>query len=375
MPRKTKAVNQQIADEPQADSREIILSIQPGNDKALNATQREFNRLVQSIEQTKREMERVKAVVQKTRDKVLTELAPLFAELKEKQLAWLHRLDEIHDTMSLTKGQKKTLAAFILNEAEQLSEVLDDEFVDSLLEKYETEEDMAFREEREQMANQLFEKLFGFNPNDEDAEEKTEAFFERMHERMAGNPFGGNWDEPEQKSSKKETARQKRMKEEAQMEAKDVRSIYTSLAKALHPDLESDPKVREEKTELMKKVTQAYERNDLYELMRLQLEHNSQGMEKMADIVEEQLKRYCKVLRKQLSQLQTEFWEYTQQSDDAKIISDFLTYKYDFSAAKFRSRKKRLLDDINHIQAYIDELRDKKGVVYFLKVIKQSYWF
>lgn len=370
MPRKSKAVKQQIADKPRAHSCEIILSIQPGNDKALNATQREFNRLVQSIEQTKCEMERVKAIVQKTRDKVLTELMPLFAELKEKQLAWLRRLDEIHDTMSLTKGQKKTLAAFILNEAEQLSEVLDNEFVDSLLAKYETEEDMAFREEREQMADKLFEKLFGFNPNDEDAEVKTEAFFERMYERMAGNPFGGNRDEPEQKSSKKETARQKRMKEEAQMEAKDVRSIYTSLAKALHPDLESDPKVREEKTELMKKVTQAYERNDLYELMRLQLEHNSQGMAKMADIVEEQLKRYCKVLRKQLGQLQTEFWEYIQQSEDAQIISDFLTYKYDFSAAKFRSRKKRLLDNINHIQAYIDELRDKKGVVYFLKVIK-----
>lgn len=374
MPRKPKVTSQRIPDEPQADSREIVLSIQPGNDKALNATQREFNRLVQSIEQNKQEMERVKVVVQKARDKVRAEFGPLFAELKEKQLAWLRRLDEVHDTMPLTKGQKKTLAAFILNEADQLSEVLDDEFVDSLLEKYETEEDIAFREQQEQLANQLFEKMFGFNPEAEDAEEKADAFFERMEERAEQKAFNAWDDDARKKGNKKETARQKRMKEEAQMEAKDVRSIYTSLAKALHPDLEPDPQVREEKTELMKKVTQAYERNDLYELMRLQLEHNAQGMEKMTAVVEDQLKRYCSVLRKQLSQLQMEFWAYTQRSEDARIINDFLTYKYDFSAAKFRNRKKKLVDDISRIQMYINEMRNKESVIYFLKMVKQVSW-
>ncbi|WP_448518630.1 hypothetical protein [Rhodoflexus sp.] len=372
MPRKYQKTKP-VADESQANSCEIVLSIQPDNDKGLNATQREFNRLVQSIEQNKREMERVKAVVEKARDKFRTEFAPLFAELKEKQLAWLRRLDEVHDTMSLTKGQKKTLAAFILSEADQLSETLDDEFVDSLLEKYETEEDIAFRKEREKIANEIFEQMFGFNPDAEDAEEKVEAFFERMHERMNQNSQGKHWNEPEhEKGNKKETAREKRIKEKAQMEAKDVRNIYTSLVKALHPDLEQDPQLREQKTELMKKVTQAYERNDLYELMRLQLEHNAQGMDKMAAVVEEQLKRYCNILRKQLSQMQMEFWSYTQRSEDAPIIRDFLTYKYDFSAAKFRNRKKKLMEDINRTQMYIDELRNKESVVNFLKIVKQS---
>jgi hypothetical protein len=374
MPRKPKVTNQSVSGEPKADSREIILSIQPDNGKSLNATQREFNRLVQSIDQNKREMERVKSVVQKTRDKVRAEFGPLLAELKEKQLAWLRRLDEVHDTMPLTKVQKKTLASFILDEADRLAERLDDEFVDSLLEKYETEEDIAFRESQEKLANQLFEKIFGFNPEAEDAEEKADAFFERMEKRAQQKSFNAWDDAAHKKGNRKETAREKRMKEEAQMEAKDVRSIYTSLAKALHPDLEPDLQVREQKTELMKKVTQAYERNDLYELMRLQLEYNAQGIEKMADVVEEQLKRYCSVLRKQLSQLQMEFWAYTQRSEDASIIKDFLTYKYDFSAAKFRNRKKKLVEDISRMQMYTDELRNKESVVYFLKMIKQNYW-
>jgi hypothetical protein len=80
------------------------------------------------------------------------------------------------------------------------------------------------------------------------------------------------------------------------------------------------------------------------------------------------------VLRKQLSQLQMEFWAYTQRSEDASIIKDFLTYKYDFSAAKFRNRKKKLVEDISRMQMYTDELRNRESVVYFLKMIKQNYW-
>jgi hypothetical protein len=374
MPRKSKTTKLYAPDEPPSDSREIVLSIQPDGDKSLNATQREFNRLVQAIEQNKREMARVKAVVQKTREKVQKELLPLLNELKEKQLSWVHRLDEVHDTMPLTKEQKKTLAAFILSQAESLSEILEDEFVDSLLEKYETEEDIAFRTQREQWASKLFEEMFGFSPQDVDAEEKANLFFEKMRERMERDARDEEEVSQRKNHSPKDTAREQRMKEEAQMEAKDVRSIYTSLAKALHPDLEPDPRVREQKTELMKKVTQAYEQNDLYELMRLQLEHNAQGLDSMASVVEEQLKRYCSVLRKQLNQLQTEFWVYTQQSEDATIIKDFLTYKYDFSPAKLRTHKKRLTDDINRTQMQTEMLANKEGVIYFLKMIKQSSW-
>lgn len=369
MPRKPKKAAF-ADDELQSDSREIVLSIQPADDKQLNATQREFNRLIANIEQQKREFERVKAVVQQAREKANAEIAPLFQELKNSILAWLRRLDEIHETMSLTKGQKKTLAAFILSEADNAAEILDDEFVDLLLEKYETDEDIAFRKAREAFANELFEDLFGFNPEDEDAEEKAEAFFEQMHERAAGDNRWNN----SSKNNRKETAREKRIKQEAQMEAKDLRSLYTSLAKALHPDLETDPQLREQKTELMKKVTQAYENNDLYELMRLQLEHNAQGIPAMNQVVEDQLKRYCSLLRKQLEQMQTEFWIYTRQSEDAPVIKDFLSYKYDFSPTKFRTRKKKLIEQLKYMQARTNELNSKESVVYFLKVLKKSGW-
>ncbi|MCS7019171.1 MAG: hypothetical protein RMJ87_09910 [Cytophagales bacterium] len=365
MPRKQKpkpmaAITGQ---ETQSASQTLTLSIQPVNSKKLNATQRKFNQLVQAIEQLKCEKERIQASVQYVREKIGAELSPLLAELKEKQIQWLQHLDYLHDTMALTKVEKKILRAFILHQADQWAEILDDAFVDSLLEKYETKEDIALRQRQEQLANQFFETFFGFHPEDENAQEQLHNFFEHIHEHMSTNSTRQN-------NAHFQNA--KRSKAEAQQEAKDVRSLYTSLAKALHPDLEPDPMLREQKTELMKKLTQAYERNDLYELMRMQLEYNATGTTKMEEVVDEQLKSYCRVLHKQLSQMQIELWRYIQCSEDAPIIKHFLSYKYDFSPTKFRYRKKNLMSSIQQVQEQISSLQTKQDLVYFLKVIKRS---
>jgi hypothetical protein len=51
-----------------------------------------------------------------------------------------------------------------------------------------------------------------------------------------------------------------------------IRELYRKLASILHPDKEHDVEVRAEKTELMKKLNNAYRDNDIETLMNMQME-------------------------------------------------------------------------------------------------------
>ena len=51
-----------------------------------------------------------------------------------------------------------------------------------------------------------------------------------------------------------------------------IRELYRKLASILHPDKEHDPEARAEKTELMKKLNNAYRDNDIETMMNMQME-------------------------------------------------------------------------------------------------------
>jgi hypothetical protein len=53
----------------------------------------------------------------------------------------------------------------------------------------------------------------------------------------------------------------------------EIKSLYRQLAKAFHPDVEPLEHLKVEKTSLMKKITAAYENQDLYGLLKLEKEH------------------------------------------------------------------------------------------------------
>lgn len=61
---------------------------------------------------------------------------------------------------------------------------------------------------------------------------------------------------------------------EKQAEGKlEIKTLFRQLAKAFHPDKEPLEHLKDEKTNLMKKITEAYENQDLYGLLKLEKEH------------------------------------------------------------------------------------------------------
>ncbi len=53
----------------------------------------------------------------------------------------------------------------------------------------------------------------------------------------------------------------------------EIKNLFRQLAKVFHPDREPLEHLKDEKTDLMKKITAAYENQDLYGLLKLEKEH------------------------------------------------------------------------------------------------------
>jgi hypothetical protein len=107
------------------------------------------------------------------------------------------------------------------------------------------------------------------------------------------------------KSARQEAAEQLRTSAIAQA-GKALQEIYRKLVRALHPDHEQDPVERARKTALMQQVNVAYERNDLLELLELQLRFEQIDSAHIGSLAEDRLDHFIKLLNDQVGQLRDE---------------------------------------------------------------------
>lgn len=110
----------------------------------------------------------------------------------------------------------------------------------------------------------------------------------------------------ERKKSPRQIAAEARAHAEQAQISLSIREIYRKLASALHPDRETDPLERDRKTALMQRVNQAYSKNNLLQLLELQLELEHIDQSAINSISEDRLRHYNKILKGQLRELDHE---------------------------------------------------------------------
>jgi len=88
---------------------------------------------------------------------------------------------------------------------------------------------------------------------------------------------------------------------EKQAEGKlEIKSLFRQLAKAFHPDKEPLEHLKEEKNSIMKKITAAYENQDLYGLLKLEKEHLGPR-----EFSEDKIELYIKHINDRLKELKS----------------------------------------------------------------------
>ena len=289
---------------------------------AANPTQLAFNKLVQQLEKARQKLEKTKQLLDEKKSYTNTHLLP---EVVREYKLKVRIIEQFYEECISTKAKKRKelLARFILNEVqlmylfpmglperagERLEEIADacekiaypetddDEFAD--LDQFIFDEMIA--EVKERCAEMGVEiDLSELTP--EMSPQEVQSRIHRLLEEA---------DAPEEKKSrpkkksKKELEREQKQLQKEGARKKSIGSIYKSLAKLMHPDLEKDPEERLKKEEIMKELTLAYKANDLYTLLHLEQEWMSSNRERLNEMNDDQLKIYLELLREQVQELQ-----------------------------------------------------------------------
>ena len=292
----------------------------PAKDKApLSKAQKEFNRLTKKIGDLEIELTQFRDAATGIQQRIYSEYEPLLREYNEQRANLVRVFDRAHGQRETTKTEKKKLADLILNLAYDLISEHGMDDLKPIFDKYDadgfdatdTEADGQVSEIMKEMISSMYGITFDENV-DVSTKEKFMAYVDEQMQARRAEQAEHRQKAEEKKAQKPKSAKQQEREAKKQTEerniTKAVRTLYMDLVKAFHPDREPDETEKSRKTEIMQRVTEAYEKSDLLTLLRLQLEFNRIDQQHLETLADDQLKYYNKILKQQADELGQELF-------------------------------------------------------------------
>ncbi len=310
--------------------RPLALTIAPAAPKApLSAPQRTFNRLSQQIANTERDLQDWERAMADTQQRVITDLLPAQQQYLALRIQLLQQLDGSSQAIKLGNVARETLSQVIVQlAAELIMEYPDDTTLREIHQRHGGAEVMDI----ESLAD-----FFDFRSGDaaEEVEETATGpesftdFMERLikdrlaaqmetlrrERREARGAAAEPVDEaPERPRTGAQKARDTQQAAQAENIRQALRTIYRQLVSMVHPDRETDPERREQKTALMQRANQAYAGKDLLQLLALQQDLGQIDPEALSALAVDHLKTYNQALKEHLARLKARVQDIQQRA-------------------------------------------------------------
>ena len=386
-------------------SQYLDISLQQDQD-TLSAQQKKFNRFFKKIDQQRVLLAEWQQAQQEIQQRASQELLPAYAQLhqlfyQQLEMLWQHKL-----TSRFTARQKDLLDASIENIASQLLQV------NTLSELQMTEVEKIFHyfQPHDVVKSQSKNIQFDDSPSDTDQSielkkqlikqqicmdfgvevefidfdfdlHDIDGLIQKLNhkiEQQMQEEFLKYADEAEkihlEKQMQRARAKEKKQQEHAQkMATQSLKTIYSKIAAAIHPDRELDEFKKIEKTEMLQLTNQAYENKDLLTLLKLQNVIENDASKKRPYTDDEQLKIYNFALEAQLKDLENAIQE---------IINSF---NWNHEASSLRSKKigvkdlyKKYKSDLKEVQNRIEHaeflLKHSQDLDRLKSLITQGYF-
>jgi len=274
---------------------------------ALNKRQKEFNQLSERIEQLDKVIPDLRNTYELLIERVQKEYNPILMEYQEFRVELVKHLDRMYEKDLYRKAYLTKLAYLISEISFDLIVNYKFEELLPLFNKYsEVDLETALRELKRADSQLIDTKLLA-EENEITEEEIFHELDPEEQERIKAELRA------EKVKAHQEEAKQARQILQKQKTTKSVRKVYMDLVKAFHPDLETDEAEKLRKTEIMQRVTQTYQENNLLELLKLQIEFERIDQDHLENMGKEQLTYYNLVLKEQVEELEKEKEELQQQ--------------------------------------------------------------
>ncbi|MDP1612322.1 MAG: J domain-containing protein [Sulfuritalea sp.] len=370
---KRRKKNHSLFDEgqPASVSRGQAIVIGTGVDKPqLSKAQKAFNTLIKQIENERARLLAWETAIPAYQKKYTTEMLPLVAVSEDLRVEMVHCLDRACERKDLSKAERRKLAQLIVELVGPLVAARADAELKAIYNKHSRSDyDKDVAAEIEEMKSMFGDDVeFGTDDYDDDSamEETLRRAAEEIQEKRARDEaaLGAREERRAQsKKSAKQLAREAKQQAEAQQVSQSIREVYRKLASALHPDREPDPRERERKTALMQRANQAYQKNNLLQLLELQLELEHIDQAALDNIGEDRLRHYNKVLKEQLAELSQEVFHV-----EARFRAQFDIDP--FAAVAPATLTRHLASDIVELKHVIRDLKKDLAAFADIKAVK-----
>ena len=261
--------------------------------------QKKLNRLIDQIEQQKQELATWKNAQADIQNYTRSKLLPVYTELYTVLFAqldtlWSHLASDAFSKADLAQIDTKIAAlAKILKKSQMLNSEQQE-----LVEKIDTfymqhaEHVRAKKAKANSIQNHDLAETVEQNVDvDWENYEYDSALYEAERERA------------------KQLKQQEKREQVAKMAAQSLKTVYLKITAMIHPDREPDEAMKLEKTELLQKVNEAHAEQDLFYLLKLQLQlETNKGLSSKA-LSLEQVKFYQLSLEAQSQNLQSQLEE------------------------------------------------------------------
>lgn len=271
--------------------------------------QKKLNRLIDKIEQQKinlKTWQNAQAEIQQhTRQKLL----PVYAELHTVLFQQLEQLWNMLHSHQFSKAQAQQLddkiasLANILKHSKSLSAEQHTQIA-----KIHT----FYQQVIAQSAHKKDKKPQHVSAEHQEIPQQDELEIEQDFEQYAV-------EQQQAREHAKQQRQQQKREQAAQMAAQSLKTVYLKIAAMIHPDREQDETKKQEKTELFQQASQAYEKQDLFYLLKLQLQLE-QNKVKTKELSAEQLRFYKLALDVQSQQLESQIADILDSFQLAKNV-------------------------------------------------------
>lgn len=264
----------------------------PEQDKPLNKKQKEFNLLSDTIEALDRQIADLQQAYHEMLRRMPSDLDPLVREYQGYRADIVNLWDRAYEAEHFRKAYQTKLAYLIIENAYDLIKNHGLSELKAVFNKYSPVNiDVLLEEERLRETVRIKDPSFLLESVYEEAPEVS------FHELPAE-------EQQRIKAERREQRMDQRTREAQQAKTtKSVRSVYMELVKGFHPDRETDEAEKLRKTETMQRITEAYQANNLLDLLKLQMELEQIDRSGLENLNKNQLSYYNKILRQQVEEL------------------------------------------------------------------------
>jgi hypothetical protein len=351
------------------------IAVQIKKDKdVLSPDQTAFNKLTKRIENLQKKIITSTQWADKLNHLYNTTVLPKITALGENKIQLAQLLHQKRTLVKFSNAQNEKLDqtifdllddAFSVVEPDEATTALYNSYSDSSYDEELKEQEKKMREGVEAM----MKRKFGV---DVDMSHLNENNFHEFEQDLFKKVNDAKLKTKERKKTKKQLEKEAIEKQKEELKSKSIRSIYLSLTKILHPDTEQDELLRQEKEEVMKRVTVAYENRNMMELLQIEMQWISKHENTLQKLDDSIIKTYILLLKDQVQELESEHTMiFAHPRYDG--IRDMVYLKSDRALQKLKVEERDYIAIVKEISNHIKQLKESDYPVNIIKQCIDSY--